>query len=159
MANTLTLREYRESDAERVLAVHEAAFRASGIDFVPEAAVDEELRDVTGSYSDVGGTFLVGTVDCDVVATGGYRPREEPDVAELGHLRVHPEHQRRGYAGRLMDEVESRALDDGFRTVVLKTHEDLVASQALYEKCGYEVYRREPHPVTGDEMIHYHKPL
>lgn len=158
MASDISVREYRESDAERVLAVHEAAFRTSGIEFVPEAAVDEELEDVTGSYLDVGGTFLVGTVDGDVVATGGFRPTDS-DAAEVGHLRVHPEHQRSGYAAELMDEIETRARDEAYETLVLRTHEDLVAAQALYEKRGYDVHRREAHSVTGDETIHYRKEL
>lgn len=58
-----------------------------------------------------------------------------------------------------MDEIEARARDDGFETLVLETHEDLVAAQALYEERGYDVHRREAHPVTGDEMIHYRKEL
>ncbi|WP_177227489.1 GNAT family N-acetyltransferase [Halomicrobium zhouii] len=150
------VREYQKSDAERILSVHEAAFRASGIEFVPEAAVDEELRDVTESYLDSGGTFLVGVVDGEIVATGGYRPRVD-EVAEVGHLRVHPDHQRCGHATTLMDAIEGRAMDEGFAALALWTHEALVAAQALYEGRGYEERARTAHPATGDEMIHYRK--
>lgn len=158
MATDLTVRDFRDEDTETVLAVHEAAFRESEMTFVEGSAIDEELQDVSESYLDGGGTFLVGTVDGDVVATGGYWP-EDDATAEVGHLRVDPEHQRRGYAATVMDEIEARAREEGFEMLVLETHEDLVAAQALYERGGYSIYRRESHPVTGDEMIHYSKEL
>lgn len=158
MSGELHVREYQKADADRILAVHETAFRASGIEFVPEAAVDEELRDVTASYFDLGGTFLVGVVDGEIVATAGHRPQGD-DVAEIGHLRVNPEHQRRGHATTLMDAVERRAMDDGFETLTLRTHEALVAAQALYEDRGYVERARTEHPATGDELIHYRKGL
>lgn len=158
MASDLQVRDYRESDTEAVLAVHEAAFRASEMTFVDGSAIDEELRDVSAAYRDCGGTFLVGTVEGSVVATGGFRP-ESDDVAEVGHVRVHPNQQQSGYAGRVMDEIEALARSDGFDTLVLETHEDLVAAQALYENRGYTITRREAHPVTDDEMLHYRKEL
>lgn len=158
MAGDLRVREYRESDTEAVLTVHEAAFRDSEMTFVAGSAIDEELRDVSAAYLDDGGTFLVGTVEEAVVATGGFRP-ESHDVAEVGHVRVHPDHQRSGYAGRVMDEIEALARADGFDRLVLETHEDLVAAQALYESRGYAIARCEAHPVTGDEMLHYRKKL
>jgi ribosomal protein S18 acetylase RimI-like enzyme len=154
----LVIRPFEPADAEAVVAVHEAAFRASGIEFVAESAVDEELKNVTASYLEGGDTFLVGTVDGEVVATGGYRTTGT-DVAEMGHLRVHPEYQRRGYAAALVDAIEDQARDEGIETMVLETHEDLVAAQALYEVRGYEVDHTEPHAVTGDTMIHYAKEL
>lgn len=158
MTSDLTVRDFRDSDTEAVLAVNEDSFRDSKMAFVEGSAIDEELQDVTASYLDGGGTFLVGTVDGEVVATGGYRP-EDVDTAEVGHLRVHPTYQRRGYAAAVMDEIEARALEEGFETLVLETHEDLVAARALYDGRGYSIYRRESHPVTGDEMIHYRKEL
>lgn len=158
MTSDLTVREYREGDRETVLAVNEAAFRASGMAYVEGSPVDEELRDVTAAYLDGGGTFLVGTVEDDVVATGGFRAESER-VAVMGHVRVHPDHQRRGHRGRLIAAVESCAGADGFETMVLDTHEDLTAARELYESNGYEGRRREPHPITGDEMIRYAKEL
>lgn len=156
--SALTIRPYDPADAEAVVAVHEAAFRASGMTFVEDAAIDEELQDVTAAYLAGGDTFLVGTVDGEVVATGGYRTRGE-GVAEMGHLRVHPDHQRQGYAERMVSAIEERAKDDGVETMILETHEDLIAAQALYGSLGYEIDHTEPHAVTGDTMIHYAKDL
>lgn len=145
-----------------MLAVHEAAFRASAIEFDPDAAIDEELRNVTETYVDGDDTFLVGIVDGELVATGGYRETARGDdvaVAEVGHLRVRPGVQRRGHARAMMDELERRATADGIERFVLETHEDLPAAQSLYETLGYSVTERVPHAVTGDEMLHYAKDL
>jgi len=154
----LSIRPYEPADADAVVAVHEAAFRASNIEFVEGTAVDEELQDVSDAYLEGGHTFLVGTVDDAVVATGGYRSKSE-GVAEVGHVRVHPNHQREGYARKVLAALEERALAEGFETFVLETHEDLVAAKGLYEDLRYDLDHTEPHPVTGDEMLHYRKSL
>ena len=154
----LRIRPFEDADHDRVLAIHEASFRAAEIEFEPDAAIDEELRTVTETYLDGEDTFLVGTVDGTVVATGGYR-RESETVAEVGHLRVDPDYQRRGYARELMTALETRAREDGIERFVLETHEDLPAATALYEALGYTVTKRVPHEVTGDEMIHFAKDL
>jgi ribosomal protein S18 acetylase RimI-like enzyme len=154
----LDVRPFEAPDRDAILAVHEAAFRAAAIEFEPDSAIDEELRNVTETYLQTTSPFLVGVLDGDVVATGGYRPRSD-GVAEVGHLRVHPAYQRRGYARELMAALEDRAHEEGIERFVLETHEDLPAARALYEDMGYEVTDREPHAVTGDEMIHYAKDL
>lgn len=154
----LRIRPFEPSDSDRIVTVHEAAFRAASIAFDPDAVVDEELENVAETYAEEGHTLLVGTVEKEVVAFGGYRPRGD-GVAELSHLRVHPEYQRRGYARALTTALEARAREAGVDRFVLETHEDLPAAQALYAALGYEVTKRVPHEVTGDEMIHYAKDL
>lgn len=156
--SSLSIRPYEPADADAVVAVHEAAFRASNLEFVEGAAVDDELQDVSDSYLEGGHTFLVGAIDGAVVATGGYRHQGET-VAEVGHVRVHPSHQREGYAREIMAALEARATQEGIDTFVLETHEDLVAAQGLYEDLEYELDHTEPHSVTGDEMLHYRKSL
>lgn len=162
----LTIRPYEPRDADAVVAVHEAAFQASGIEFDPDGAIDEELRNVTETYLAGDDTFLVGTLDAEVVATGGYRVGAgDPEGGEgtasavLGHLRVRPDVQRRGFARAIMAALEGRARHDGVDRFVLQTHEDLVAAQNFYEASGYSVTKRVPHEATGDEMIHYAKKL
>lgn len=154
----LRIRPFDAMDRDSILSVHEAAFRAAAIEFDPTAVVDEELRNVTETYADDDSTLLVGTVDEAVLVFGGYRPRGE-GVAELSHLRVHPDHQRRGYAQALTAELEEQASQAGIDRFVLETHEDLSAARALYETLGYEETGRVAHEATGDEMIHYAKDL
>lgn len=151
----LAIRPYEPTDADAVWRVHEAAIRASPIPFHPDAP-DTDLRDVRAAYAD--GAFLVGLVDAAVVATGAYRPVDESTV-ELRRMRVHPDHQGRGYGRRMLAELERRAAAAGAGTVVLETHERLAAARGLYEDEGYRETGRESLPVGDDELVAYAKEL
>jgi len=161
-APSLTLRRYEESDSEQVWTVHERALRASPLEFI-EDAPDDDLADITGHYLDSGGEFLVGLADGDIVATGGFQPEEdgetdEYDTAEILRMRVHPDYQRRGYGEQVLEELERRAGERGFDTLVLYTNEKLTAARNLYEKHDYEETYRET-IQTDDTFIHYRKRL
>lgn len=158
MDQDFTVRRYEPSDAERVWTIHELALRASPLEFVEDAPADEDITEISDRYLDVGGEFLVGLTDDDVVATGGFQPQGD-DKAELRRLRVHPEYQGHGYGDRLVAELERRAAEQGIGRLVLSTNERLRSARRLYEKRGYEETHREPHPPTGDEMIYYRKDI
>lgn len=158
MVSDLTIRRYESSDAEQVWTVHELAFRASPLEFVEDAPADEDITEITGRYLDTGGEFLVGLSEDGIVAIGGFQFREGKTV-EIRRMRVHPDHQRQGYGERLLEALEERAQKRGVNRIVHETNEHLIAAQNLYKKHGYEVTRRETHPVTGDEFISYEKEL
>lgn len=158
MGEDLTVRQYRPADAERVWDVHELALRASPLEFVEDAPADEDLTEISERYLDPGGEFLVGLTGDEIVAIGGFQPRED-DTAEIRRIRVHPEYQRRGYGEQLVVELEERARESGFDRIVLDTNGRLTAAQKLYEKRGYEETRRETHPELGDEFVYYQKEL
>lgn len=157
MSEEIALRRYDSADAGQVWRVHEAALRASPIEFI-EGAPDDDLTDITGCYLDDGGEFLVGLVRETIVAIGGFQPRSLETV-EIRRMRVHPDQQRQGYGRRLLVELEARAQNAGYTHAVLYTLEQLTAARALYEAHDYEESRRETHPATGDETVHYEKRL
>ena len=156
MSSELAVRRYEPADRERVWEVHERALRASPLEFVENAPADEDLTSVSETYLESDGEFLVGCVEDEIVAVGGYQPRGDETV-EIRRMRVHPDYRRRGYGTELLRALENRARASGFDRFVLETHERLTAAQRLYERCGYEELEREPHPVTGDEFIRYEK--
>lgn len=167
MGDTLAVRRYEPSDADAVWDVHEAAFRASPLTFVEEAAVDEDLLAIEEHYLDRGGEFLVGEVgeDADgseiergIVAVGAFRPLDQETV-EIKRMRVHPAFQRRGYAREILDELESRAREAGFETAELETIEPLRAARAFYESAGYEVVGRFERSDSDIERFRFRKPL
>lgn len=164
---SLTIRRYRPDDADAVWDVHEAAFRASPLTFVEEAAVDEDLFAIEEHYLGRGGEFLVGEVDEDtdgaeidpgIVAVGGYLPIDE-DMIEVKRMRVRPEFQRQGYARKVLDELESRAREAGFETAELETIEPLHAARSFYETAGYDVVERFEQSDPDVERFRYRKPL
>lgn len=139
---SLTVHPYRSTDRERVAALTEAALRDAGAYF-DEAPVH---GDPGGYLEREGAEFLVGTVDGTVVATGAFRPPEEPltsfgdlppDVVELKRMHVHPEHQRRGYASEILAELTDRAREAGYGEVVSLTTAVQAAALAFYAEHGF----------------------
>lgn len=157
MSDELDVRRFVPADETEVWRVHEAALRASPIEFI-EDAPDDDLVDVPGRYFDDGGEFLVGLVDGTVVAIGGCQP-QSPETVEIRRMRVHPDYQRKGHGRRLLDALEASARAAGYTTAVLYTLAQLTAARALYEAHGYTETHRETHPATGDTTVHYEKRL
>ncbi|SDM16571.1 Ribosomal protein S18 acetylase RimI [Halogranum gelatinilyticum] len=165
----LTLRRYREDDAERVRELHETAMREleAFVDDLP----DVDLNDVHGSYVEPGGDFLVGEVDGEVVAMGAFRPVKgyltdllselPPATAEVKRMRVDPAWQGQGFGGQLLTALEERARERGFTHLVLDTTAAMEAAQGLYESHGFELVRRVDVAFGGDalEMLCYRKSL
>ena len=174
------LRPYDPRDAEAVWTLHEWALRDAGVD-PSDVPGTEDLRDVPGSYLDVGGAFLVGVVDeggADatddrppatfdgrVVAVGGLLPNEAghadertvPGAAELHRMRVAPTHQRRGYGRRLLAALERRAAARGFDPVLATTARRQSGAVALYRNAGYEAVGESRE--AGYDLVHFEKAL
>jgi len=141
-----------------VWRVHERAIRASPIPFLEGAPGDDPLRDVSGHYLEDGGEFLVGVLGDELVATGGYQPANDRTV-EIRHVRVHPDHNRRGYGRQVLAELEARTVEAGREWAVLVTTERLTAARRFYGNCGYETTGRERNEETGHAFVHYRKTL
>lgn len=72
------------------------------------------------------------------VACGGLRPYED-GVAEIKRVFVKNEYRGRGISKRLMELLERRALEKGYRRLILETGRLLVPAMGLYEGLGYTV--------------------
>ncbi len=170
MNDDLHVRRYEPGDKNAVWAVHDAAFRASAVDFIPD--IDRYLRRIPESFL-ADGEFLIGTLDAAdagegaygrpgerLVACGGFQPTDEAEnAARVRSVRVHPEFQRRGYARTLVSELEDRAREMGFERVVLHTGEDMAAARSLYESLDYEQTGREYVEVIDAYQVHFEKRL
>ncbi|MGK4004997.1 GNAT family N-acetyltransferase [Sorangium sp. So ce1036] len=78
----------------------------------------------------------VAEVDHEVVGYLAWRD-EAPGVAYLEELSVHPDHQRRGIATRLIEELRERAGELGMQQIVLRSWERASWAQAFYRKAGF----------------------
>ncbi|RKD94871.1 GNAT family N-acetyltransferase [Halopiger aswanensis] len=153
MTDELSVRRFRPGDGPRIHELHEVAMRDVGA-YADEPA-DDDLESVTETYLERGGEFLVGTVDDRIVAMGAFRPVPDdhyirqflaalPDSAViLTRMRVEPARQRRGYGQRIYDELEARARDRGYTTIVLDTMARQTAARGLYESNGFDERCRE----------------
>jgi GNAT superfamily N-acetyltransferase len=88
-------------------------------------------------FAPPGGLFVVGFLDGEPVASGGFR-RHAGDVAEIKRMYVVEDHRGVGYARRLLADLESRAAAVGYRRIVLETGLRQPEAVALYESSGYQ---------------------
>jgi GNAT superfamily N-acetyltransferase len=95
------------------------------------------------------GLFLVGLLDGDPVAAGGWR-RLGPRVGEIKRMYVARRARRRGLSRLMLNRLESTLAGDGYERVVLMTGLAQPEAIALYESSGYlpgesyGPYAREP---------------
>jgi ribosomal protein S18 acetylase RimI-like enzyme len=94
------------------------------------------------------GCFIVARLDGEPVGCGGLKTLD----AQTGEIkRVWTARSARGLgiAGRIMRQLEERAMERGFGKVLLDTNRSLVEAQSLYRKLGYrEIDRYNDNPYA-----------
>ena len=151
----MTIRRYREADHDAVFALHNLALDQVGA-HAGNGPWDDDLHHVRELYLDAGGEFLVGEEDGRIVAMGALR-RLGAGRAAVTRMRVHPDRHRRGWGRAVLERLEARAVELGFRLLTLDTTVRQTAAQSLYEKMGY--VRTGRGTSYGFEVILYEKRL
>lgn len=123
------------------------------------SASDDEDRDPAGyPIGETDAAFVVAEVDGRVAGFGdvtGVDPNDYDVVAEeradaTGEVRavyVHPDFARRGVGSALLAELERRARDRGFETLVLTASLNAVP---FYERRGYAAVTTVTHEFGGE---------
>lgn len=157
-AKNLAVRVYKSADKAAVLILHESALRAIDA-WVKSGRWDEDLNCIESTYLQ-NGTFLVGEINGRIVAMGALR-RVSDSVGEIKRMRVDPEFQRKGYGQVILEMLEEKAKQLGYKKIVLDTTIKQTASQLMYVKNGYREVRREhiKTPNIDTELIYYEKEL
>lgn len=75
MKEDLTIRRYKPSDSDRVWTIHERALRTSPLEFIEDAPADRDITEISEQYIDANGEFIVGLVNDEIVAIGGFQPK------------------------------------------------------------------------------------
>lgn len=153
--NELFIRDYKIEDHDEVQKLHEVALKATGA-YVSTGNWNDDFKDIEGIYLKTGGEFVVGIVDCKIVAMGAFRKISE-DVAEIKRMRVHPDFQRQGFGQKIYNELENRAKTKGFTKLVLDTTPIQAAALKFYAKNGFKETHRTNN--SGIEMIYFEKRL
>jgi ribosomal protein S18 acetylase RimI-like enzyme len=150
------IRRYRWSDLEAVSALHRIGLAQVGLAPGDGVYYDHDLPHIHQIYLGDRGEFLVGLIEGRVIAMGGLR-RVDEHTAEVCRMRVHPEHQRRGYGTRVLIRLEERAAELGYRRLQCDTTVNQIAAIALYRRHGWrETARRE---VGGLTVVYFEKEL
>lgn len=101
------------------------------------------------------GLFLVAYVDGTPAACGGWRAHET-DV-ELKRMYVTPAFRGRGLARAVLAELERKAVEAGYRRVILETGSKQPEAIALYRSSGYEPVARFGYYANAPEAVHLGK--
>jgi GNAT superfamily N-acetyltransferase len=98
------------------------------------------------------GALLIGLLDGTPVTGGAFRRFGVVDGAETAELKriwTDSGHRRLGFARALLDSLEARITDAGYRRVYLTTGDKQPEAEALYLATGYRKLA-EPLPAEGE---------
>jgi ribosomal protein S18 acetylase RimI-like enzyme len=136
-----TLRRYIPADQEAVERLHVSAMRQTGA-YLGRGPWDDDVYAIEETYLQNGGEFLIGEYDGQFMAMGALK-RTSPERAEIKRMRVSSEYQGRGYGQRILDALEVRARELGYRVLHLDTSVLQIPAQKLYEKNGFREVGRD----------------
>lgn len=171
----LHLRRFRNADHATVLKLHREGLAQVGLRPGDGVYYDHDLFRMEDLYLRNDGEFLVGELHGDVVAMGGLRRADlvpsgqdralgayvlggpALDTVEMVRLRVRPDVQRRGYGAAIVQALETRAAEYGYRLLRADTTELQAPALRLYRRSGWTVTRREP--IGGTMNIYLEKTL
>ncbi|MFI0373711.1 GNAT family N-acetyltransferase [Actinomadura sp. 1N219] len=171
----LRLRRYGAADHAAVLALHREGLAQVGLRPGDGVYYDHDFFRMEDIYLRNDGEFLVGELDGRIVAMGGLRRADlvpggrarayggyapgapALDAVEMVRLRVRPAVQRRGYGTAVVQALEQRAVEYGYRVLRADTTELQGPALALYAKFGWTETRRET--IGGIVNIYIEKHL
>ena len=115
-------------------ATGDAMFVAAGH---PEFADAGTIDEATAARAIVEGALHVAELDGRVV--GWIQVERVGDELSVHQLSVHPDAQRRGIGGALLDAAIAHAARAGEATLVLDTQSDIAWNRPWYERFGFAV--------------------
>jgi GNAT superfamily N-acetyltransferase len=145
------IRRYQPSDKEEVFNLHVRALKNEDT-YMYTGEWERDFDDIEGVYLNSKGDFIVGTLDDRFVAMGGLRKLNE-DIGEIRRMRVDPAYQRKGFGQVILDRLEKRAEELGYRLLQLNTSAKQIPAQKFYQKNGYREIRRETEGWIVDNII------
>jgi len=155
------IRRYKSSDKEKVKKLYELSSINSEIGY-RSGPWEQDFEDIENTYFN-GGEFLVGLVNNDIVAVGGYRKITDK-IGHVRRMRTHPDYRRKGYAQQILKQLENEAKRNGLEELRLRTSKQQKMAQNFYEKNGFKKMRANKSFYTEGggksfEVIWYRKLL
>ena len=151
----IRLIRYKPDYQDTLLQLHHEAI-ADMVMGISQNDEETDLRNIDKYYIQNGGEFLVGLINEEVVAMGGFQ-RLSNTTAELRRMRVREDLQGKGYGGQLLSELERIAVESGINFFSFETAKQRPLTLEFYRKYGYA--------ETGEghygqiETVHFSKNL
>ncbi len=152
----MQIRQYQPADKKSVFELHVRALENEKARMYT-GHWEEDFNNIEGIYLQNRGDFLVGEISGKIVAMGGLRKMTN-EIVEVRRMRVDPDFQRRGLGQEILDALELKAKELGYKIIQLNTSAKQVPAQKFYLKNGYKEIRRETEGWVVDNII-YQKPI
>jgi len=136
---SLEIRRYQSSDQNAVSKLHQQALEPTGAMLPGGPWNDDDLKNIEKEYIDNGGDFFVGILNKRIICMGALKKKTDV-IAEIKRMRVHPHYQRKGLGQLMLDKLEEKARQLGYKELYLDTTTKQIPAQQLYEKNGYQQY-------------------
>jgi ribosomal protein S18 acetylase RimI-like enzyme len=137
LTKQITIRRFEPRDQKAVFNVYCSTLEKLGLLTVSRV---RNFEDIQKTYLEKNyGDFLVGEVDGQIVATGGYSTNEEnPGVAVIRRMYTLPDHQGQGVGRKILEQLEKEIKSKPqFKKMELFTAKEMTNAQQLYEKMGF----------------------
>lgn len=156
---TVCIRPITAAEDAAMAALVRSNLEAVGLDIPGTAYFDPELAALSRFYErrPERRTYYIA-LDADGHVLGGAGLAEFAgieDCAELQKLYMAEAAKKQGIATRLVQQVERRARELGYRRLYLETHSSLVPALRLYEKLGFSCVE-PPCPVQHGTMDRFY---
>ncbi|MBR6255858.1 MAG: GNAT family N-acetyltransferase [Lachnospiraceae bacterium] len=151
-------REIRKSDDAALAAIIRQNLKASALDIPGTAYFDSHLDHLSDYYlNDRLKRFYYIAVENEEVAGGVGLAEVEffDDCAELQKLYLADCVKGHGYGYRLIELIEDKARELGYKKIYLETHTNLECAIHMYEKCGYKAVEK-PDAVVHATMNRFY---
>ena len=149
----LKFREMKETDNAAVAALFRENLKQFDLDIPGTVYFDAGLDHLSDYYgNDERRYYVIEDDNGEVIGGIGY-DRFEPmkDTAELQKLYLSDSVKGSGIGYELIDFIEDRMRDAGYKFSYLETHDNLKAAIHIYEKKGYKEIER-PKEVVHSTM-------
>lgn len=138
------IRSWEEGDRHLAANIIGSVLAEYGLSWEPLDA-DEDVLKIEEFYRDRGGEFWVVERQSKLVATAAYYPiKRGNNAVEIRKMYLLPEVRRQGLGKFLLQELEKRIAERGFKEIWIETATVLKEAVILYEQNGYK-------PASGVE--------
>ncbi len=149
----LKFREMTEADDAAVASIIRDNLKQFDLDIPGTVYFDEGLEHLSDHYGNDGRKYFVIEDDNGEVIGGIGYDRFEPmkDTAELQKLYLTDTAKGSGTGYKMIEFIEDRMREAGYKASYLETHDNLQAAIHIYEKMGYKEIER-PKEVVHSTM-------
>lgn len=131
------LRRYENNDFEQVRHLRTISRQQEWENDQGDEILNEDLQGVDHIYFENDGEFLIGELNGHIIAMGAFK-KSAHEMAEIDMLWIHPHFQKQEYGKIIINELEKKAQDLGYKGLYLEfQHIQLGKERKLYRQCGF----------------------